>query len=83
MIPKLYHPPLKLLFHAVRGQQLVQCRASTDCTSGAGDDLGRAVDGRSCCVDNPRALAYIPSDGICTPCVGESALYYLAIGPDN
>ena len=32
----------------------------TDCTSGAGDDLGVAVDGRNCGLDNPRALAYSP-----------------------
>ena len=76
MIPKIYNPLLKLMDVAivsVGGQQLVQCRASINCANGAGDDLGMAVDGRSCCVDNPRALAYIPSDGICIPCVGESA----------
>ena len=55
----------------MRGQ-LVTCRASANCTGGAGDDLGVAVDGRGCCLDNPRALAFVPSEGTCVACVGES-----------
>ena len=56
---------------SVRGQQLVQCRTSVNCT---GDDLGAAMDGENCCLDNPRALAYVPNNGSCVPCVGESVL---------
>ena len=55
---------------SVRGQ-LVSCRASTNCAGGPGDDVGVAVDGRGCCLDNPRALAFSDGEGSCVPCVGE------------
>ena len=49
------------------------CRASVNCAGGAGDDLGVAVDGRDCCLDNPRALAYSPlGSEECIACIGES-----------
>ena len=54
----------------MRGQ-LVSCRASTTCVGGQGDDVGVAVDGRGCCLDNPRALAFVPNQGTCVACVGE------------
>ena len=51
------------------------CRASVNCTGGPGDDLGVTVDGRSCCLDNPRALAYSPQGTEdCFACVGESQM---------
>ena len=65
---------------SVRGQQLVLCRASVNCT---GNDLGTAMDGRSCCLDNPRALAYVSNDGSCVPCVGESVYNNIMLDPDN
>ena len=56
--------------------QLVSCRASVNCAGGPGDDLGVAADGRSCCLDNPRALAYAPVGGEeCIACVGECMVY--------
>ena len=59
---------------SVRGQAII-CRASVNCTGGPGDDLGMAVDGRSCCLDNPRALAYSLQDSEkCIACVGESQM---------
>ena len=56
---------------AYAGQTFVSCRASVSCSGGPGDDVGVAVDGRGCCVDNPRALAYADGEGSCVPCVGE------------
>ena len=56
---------------SVRGQSF-SCRASVNCAGGAGDDLGVAVSGESCCLDNPRALAYNPvATEECVACVGE------------
>ena len=56
---------------SVRGQTF-SCRASVNCAGGAGDDLGVAASGESCCVDNPRALAYNPvGTEECVACVGE------------
>ena len=56
---------------SVRGQSF-SCRASVNCAGGIGDDLGVAVSGKSCCLDNPRALAYSPTGSEeCVACVGE------------
>ena len=56
--------------------QPVTCRASVNCAGGPGDDLGVAVDGRSCCLDNPSALAYSPQGTEeCVACVGECMAY--------
>ena len=56
---------------SVRSQPLTSCRASANCVGGPGDDVGVTVDGRSCCMDNPRALAFVVGEGSCVPCVGE------------
>ena len=54
---------------------IVSCRASVNCTGGPGDDLGVATNGSSCCLDNPRALAYNPvGTEECVACVGESSM---------
>ena len=48
------------------------CRASFNCAGGTGDDLGVAVNGTGCCLDNPNALAYSPQGSEdCIACVGE------------
>jgi hypothetical protein len=47
------------------------CRASFNCSGGPGDDLGVAVDGAGCCLDDPNALAYTtPGTEDCIACVG-------------
>ena len=52
--------------------QSFSCRASVNCAGGLGDDLGVAGSGESCCLDNPRALAYNPvGTEECVACVGE------------
>ena len=56
---------------SVRGQGLMLCRASANCTGAPGDEVGEAVDGRGCCLNNPRALAFSDDGGSCVPCVGE------------
>ena len=63
----------------MRGQPLTSCRASTNCVGGPDDNVGMAVDGRGCCLDNPRALAFVLSEGSCIPCVGELC----HAGPDD
>ena len=56
---------------SVQGQTVgVVCRASVDCAGGPGDDLGRTTE-RDCCVDKPLGMAYVGSEGNCTPCIGE------------
>ena len=58
----------------MRGQ-LVSCRASPNCGGGMGDDLGLAVNGERCCLDNPDAMGYILlSSEDCFPCIGELIL---------
>jgi hypothetical protein len=50
----------------------VLCKASFTCAGGPGDDLGVAVSGAGCCLDNPNALAYSPvGSEDCFACVGE------------
>ena len=49
----------------------MSCRASVNCAGGPDGDAGVAVNGRSCCLDNPRALAFVDGEGSCVPCVGE------------
>ena len=57
---------------SVKGQ-FVTCRASANCTGGSGDNLGAAANGRSCCLDNPRALAYSTQGSEdCFACIVES-----------
>lgn len=68
----------KWILVSVRGQ-VVSCKASVNCTGGLDNDLGMEVDGRSCCLDNQRALAYVPSDGSCVACVGESQIDETAV----
>ena len=57
----------------MRGQEpVVQCRASFNCDGGPNDDLGVAVGGAGCCLDNPDALAYSPQGSEdCFACIGE------------
>ena len=63
--------------------QLVSCRATATCNGALGDDVGMAVDGRGCCVDNPRALAFLSSEGSCVPCVGELTLILCQAHPGD
>ena len=70
----VYNPLLLfvyLIVTSVRGQ-LTSCRASFDCNGAPGDDLGSVTDPRDCCLGNPNGVAYIPREGACIACVGES-----------
>ena len=61
---------------------MVTCRASFNCAGGPGDDLGVAVDGAGCCLDNPNALAYSPlGSEECIPCIGELHAYKVKVQP--
>ena len=50
---------------------MMMCRASFNCDGRPGDVLGFVLGERSCCLDFPRALAFVDGEGNCVPCIGE------------